>query len=184
MDLLAVVGVEIDALLRPADGDGDLAAGVDAGVRQGDAVADGRGVEVLPVDDPGQDELLVVDELLLGQDVQELFDGLDLVLALEVEDDLMGFEDNPRSGYGDGLSPCPVYRPGSILAHSGLRANCAAPVTATSRLNGSSARTGACACALWRSRMISRAQSMIWSVPRRSQSGWISSVTLWYFVFR
>jgi hypothetical protein len=27
-----------------------------------------------------------------------------------------------------------------------------------------------------------RAQSMIWSVPRRSQSGWISSVTWWYFV--
>ena len=90
VDLLAVVGVEVDALLRPADGDGDLASGVDAGVRQGDAVADGRGDEVLAVDDAGQDELLVVDELLLGQDVEELLDGLDLVLALEVEDDLGG----------------------------------------------------------------------------------------------
>ena len=98
VDLLAVVGVEVDALLRPADGDGDLAAGVDAGVRQGDAVADGRGDEVLAVDDAGQDELLVVDELLLGQDVQELFDGLDLVLALEVEDDLGGFEIIGKAG--------------------------------------------------------------------------------------
>ena len=89
---LPVVGVEVDALVRPADRDGDLASGVDAGVRQGDARTDGRGNEVLAVDDAGQQQLLVVDELLLGQHVQELFDGLDLVLALEVEDDLAELE--------------------------------------------------------------------------------------------
>ena len=98
VDFLAVVGVEVDALLRPADGDGDLAFGVDAGVRQGDAAADGRGDEVLAVDDAGQGQLLVVDELLFGQQVQELFDGLDLILALEVKNDLVGFEVIGKAG--------------------------------------------------------------------------------------
>ena len=92
MDLLAVDGVEGYALLRASDGDGDLAARVHPGVGKGDALADGRGLQVLAVDDPGQGELLVGDELLLDQDVEELLDGLDLVLGLEVEDDLGGFQ--------------------------------------------------------------------------------------------
>ncbi len=103
VDLLAVVRVEVDALVRPADGDRDLAFGIDAGVRQGDAEADGRGNEVLAVDDAGQGQFLVVDEFLLGQKVQKLFDGLDLILALEVENDLVGLEVIGKSDVGGGF---------------------------------------------------------------------------------
>ena len=176
MDFLAVVGVEVDALLGPADRDGDLAAGVDAGVRQGDAVPDGRGDEVLPVDDPGQEELLVVDDLLLGQDVQELFDGLDLVLAFEIEYDLRGFEvireiRASRSRF--------ILHYRRSLAHSVEKAK-----SQFSRLNELVGTNRGRASRSWRRAMIPRAQPTIWSAPRRSQSGWISSVTLWYFVLR
>jgi len=61
-------------------------------VGQGDPLADGRALEALPVDDPGEGQLLVSDELLLDQDVEELFEGLDLVLGGEVENDLGGFQ--------------------------------------------------------------------------------------------
>jgi hypothetical protein len=75
-----------------ADGDGHLAARVDPGVGHGDAVAERRGNQVLAVDQPSQQDLLVGDQLLLGQDVEELLDGQDLVLGLQVMDDLGGLE--------------------------------------------------------------------------------------------
>jgi hypothetical protein len=69
MDLLTVMGLEVDSLLRTSDGEGDLASRVNSGVGQGDPRADGCRHEVFPVDDPGQEELFVVDELLLGKNV-------------------------------------------------------------------------------------------------------------------
>jgi hypothetical protein len=91
MNFFAVDGVEIDALARSSDGDGDLAARVDAGMGQGDAVTDGRGFQVFPVDDPGQKDFLVGDEFLFGQNAEKLFDRGDFFPAFEL-DDLGGFE--------------------------------------------------------------------------------------------
>jgi len=92
MDLFIVRRFEGDAFLRQPHGDGDLAVRIHSGVGKGDTLADGRALETLAVDDPGEGELLVGDELLLDQDVKELFEGLDLVLGLEVEYDLGRFQ--------------------------------------------------------------------------------------------
>jgi hypothetical protein len=61
-------------------------------MRNGNAFAESRRIQAFAVDEPGQDELFVPDQLLLGQDIQELFDGLDLVLSFEIINDLGGFQ--------------------------------------------------------------------------------------------
>ena len=58
----------------------------------GDSLAQGGRLEVFPVDQPGENQFFVLNQFELGQNVEQLFDGLDFIRCLEVENELPGFE--------------------------------------------------------------------------------------------
>ncbi len=92
VDFVLIGGIKINPFLRPPDGYGDLSARVHTGMGNGDALAEGRRIQALAVDEPGQDELFVPDQFLLGQDIKELFNSLDFVLGAKIMNDLGRFQ--------------------------------------------------------------------------------------------